>query len=709
MIFHEQLIFLLRVLCAEILVFGLLYVSYACAHHIIGRTASVTLRWCAVVTTGIWIVSVAFNLLLFMNQFTLVSAILLMGACVLLVMIFGMPVKVFLHFIRKDCVQLKRIYRLNRMSPYRWFFLVYAVFALLTFLRTTIIPLLGWDSLTYHGVKAGMWVQNDGPTTLVSPGGWGQYHRNFFGGGEVFTAWAMLPFHSDVLAGTVDAVQWLLLGLMLYALGQELGVRPRFRLVGVAYVLYIPALWLSVGSGYVEPGLLLMVMSGLLFAIRFLSCLDGRFMLMSLMALGVAGGIKITALPILLVVCLILFGTALFTGSHRIVLVKWILVSSLACALVVSPWFVRNIQQTGYPLASMPVSIAGITLGKATKTIEWYQNRPGLKSYDFFSEMNALRKMFLSPFQVSPHLSWLTVLPAFVFLSMVILWLRHRKKIAILMIGMVGVVLASFYHPGFSAVRLLWPHVSGRFLLPVLCPAVVVSFLWCKPHGKGANVYALFLLVGTMIHIARCAFYGWAPFEKGAVFVELVVTLMLMLVIRYFIVRDSGQIMLLGTAIVVPLVILPLLNAYRYHTRYKAALQSVVLHPVLPVYKYWIPAAQLLDERDVPLKIAVTAGPRQDADNWFMYFFMGRKLQNQLVYIPITKNGNILDFGPDGEMERNGDIIAWLNRVRINHITYVMSFAPRSLELLWMEKNPMLFKRLTGDGNIWGLYRVQDF
>ena len=153
----------------------------------------------------------------------------------------------------------------------------------------------------------------------------------------------------------------------------------------------------------------------------------------------------------------------------------------------------------------------------------------------------------------------------------------------------------------------------------------------------------------------------------------------------------------------IPLLLLPPLNIYRNHTHHKAASKSIVLHRI---QKYWRKAAVLVDSPDVSRRIAITSGPSQRSDNWFMYFFLGKRLQNELFYIPVTTDGRIIDFGPDSEREKSGDFDSWLSRLYKNKITHVMSFKPTSMELSWMKERPRLFKHLAGNKKTWGLYRL---
>jgi hypothetical protein len=84
---------------------------------------------------------------------------------------------------------------------------------------------------------------------------------------------------------------------------------------------------------------------------------------------------------------------------------------------------------------------------------------------------------------------------------------------------------------------------------------------------------------------------------------------------------------------------------------------------------------------------------------------MGSRLQNEIHYVPPTKDGRVAHFGPYGTFHQSIDREAWIARLRERDITEVLTFFPRSVEQQWMDENPALFQRLAGDVN-WALFRV---
>ena len=110
-----------------------------------------------------------------------------------------------------------------------------------------------------------------------------------------------------------------------------------------------------------------------------------------------------------------------------------------------------------------------------------------------------------------------------------------------------------------------------------------------------------------------------------------------------------------------------------------------------PVEPYWFGASTLVDDPGRPHRFAVTSGPWVMADNWFVYPFLGRKLQNEALYVSTAGDGSIHHFGSPAineEYSRAADFTSWLARLRRARATHVMSFSASSIELGWMESHP---------------------
>src|SRR5262249_42021968 len=104
------------------------------------------------------------------------------------------------------------------------------------------------------------------------------------------------------------------------------------------------------------------------------------------------------------------------------------------------------------------------------------------------------------------------------------------------------------------------------------------------------------------------------------------------------------------------------------------------------------------------MRVALTSGPHQRADNWLMYAFQGSHLQNRLFYIPLSLSGQIYPFN-DPQYAATADREAWLARLQASGIDAVFSFNPASIQLEWLKQSPDRFTPVVGDAS-WGLFLV---
>jgi hypothetical protein len=700
----DYLILTLRIISAEFLFLGFLYISYSLARHLVG-SSSIALKWCAAILILMTLTSLLFNLLITIHQFTIIAAVIALTIIILILTYFlKFNFYVIVNSISQDLAVLKKILISFKKSPFRYFFYIYFIFIIFIGLRTLILPMLGWDSLTYHAFKAGLWVQNHGPLTMNAPGGWAMA-LTMFGGGDAFIAWMMLPFHNDLLASMVDVIAWLSMGLALYTLAKEFEIKPIFRWIAAFYVLFIPALCFSVGSLYIEPSLNLVIVLGIIFLARYLHKRDKSSILLCLMAFSLALSIKITALPLLIIGYMILIISLFQNKSDFKKDFKWSIYGSLLVIILLSPWIIRNIDKTGYPFGNMPVRFIGLKLGQMTQSQEWYQNQPDLKSYNLQTEIDVLKKCFRSPIDATTNLSILTVVPLFLSIITFFQWLCYEKKIALLWIGICIAVIIQFYHPTFSKTRILWASVNARFLLPLVIPSVVFCFVWCRKNNKLTNILGFYLLSGALVHVFTIVLSNLQLVEK--IFIEILifafVSFTLLIILKGLIKKYTRYKIIFLSGFIFPILLLIPLQKYRYHTRNFAISQSILFYRL---FGFWAPAVNYIDTPPLSWQIAVTSGTTQNIPPWFLYYFLGKNLQNKIYYIPISKDGIIVDYGPNQFREKSFVFDSWYSRLSENKITHVMSFFPKSIELDWMKKKSNLFERLSGDGKSWGLYRV---
>jgi len=688
---------LLRCVVAQLLVGGAGYVACGLAFRLLPG-ASPALRWTAVGIAGLWLASVGGQLLLALGAFSPLPALALVGSAALIVYLDGRRRGGVLGSSGEERAALPAGAGTGRALG-----AIGLAVSIVVSVRALVLPIVAWDSLTYHAVKAGLWVQGGAYETLAAPGGWSIY-RTYVGGGELLLAWAMLPFRSDLLAGVVDVGVWLFLGLGLVALGEALGLPRGARWAGAAYVLALPAVARAVGSLYVDNAFALALIGALVLLLASVEQDRPPATLLALMALGVALGIKVFAAPVvlLLVPVLPLVHGRRFWQPRWL---GWTAAGTVAAGLAAAPWWLRNIRLTGYPLSPLPITIGGLPLGRANEALAWYLTRPRWVDAGWGDELMALGRMFgfpgLTPL-AEPTLGALTVVPV-VLGAAALLWMaRTQWRRALLVTASAAPLWIAFYGEGLRVTRLQWASVSGRYLLAAVAVGVVASLTWWTGSGWARRAYHGLLLLGAAALVALSDVRGWQGFEVlpglgcvGLAALGAVVGRR----VRAWSLRSQGR---WAAGVLAVLLALGALQAYRDATRETALRTSVALHPSP---RYWVTAALAVDTPRTARRIAVTAGAAQDADNWMLYPFLGSRLQNELLYVPVTEDGTLVEPAPGNDPAGAASFSAWLQRLADLEVTEIISFRPASLELAWMELRPDRFERIAGDRRSWGLYR----
>jgi hypothetical protein len=694
-----MLSFLARAALAQLLIGAAFIICHVVSARLLGRVPTM-LRWVGLVASAGWLASLAFQLLAAFSAFHLLGATLVLSA--LTAAVLGTcGVGSSRRWLARDARFLRRIGRLLRRSPHRWLVVAFFAASVPIVVRPLILPPLAWDSLTYHGVKAAMWVQNNGRLEMHGPGTW-SYYPNMWAGGEVFTSWAMLLFHGDLLAMEVDVVQWIALGLALVALARELGIREPYASAATGFALVVPTLRISIGSGYVETALLAMAVSAMALAVRFLERGSLGALYLSACASGVAAGIKFPFLPVsslTLAVCAIRtisLKTPLATRAVRVT------VAASLFALVLAPWPWNAYRETGLPFSPLPVELLGKRLGRATPEMEWYMARPDSASPGE-SAWGRLRQALLDE-RMGPGLTTMVAV-AVSLAAWPLLWRRHR--LGLLLVGSTILATWAAYHaPSLEVIRGSFASSAVRFLLPALLPSIIVSAALCRSLPRFGRAYFLFLLAGTFFQLLLYLPYGLsAPGARalGALVACLAVGAVVVRWIVLLPVRTGYRAAVLAALVAFALVGLKML---RDDLRFELFRREFLIHPIHP---YWLEAAAIVDRPQTPHRIAVTSGPWQDLDNWVVYPFLGRALQNQVTYVPVSRDGAIHHFGLgslNDQYVRTADLARWEARLREQDFTEVMSFRPPSIELDWMESHPAQFRRLAGEAGDWGLFAV---
>ncbi|HRZ11831.1 MAG TPA: hypothetical protein P5567_05190 [Kiritimatiellia bacterium] len=677
--------------------------AYALSLRLAGQGSALR-RLCATVIVAMALATILFHALIGCGQFRLAIAMAALACLAAATLRWIVPPAEWRERWLDDLARFRRAGSLllstgARRAGAALIFL----FMLLALTRTLLLPPLGWDTLTYHGVKAALWAQQGRPDLFPAPGGWGSKIL-LPGGSELLQAWALLPFRSDLLLGFLDFVFWLALGAFIVQFARELGLTTKAGALGALYLLFLPALRLQIGSGYGELPLMCALLGGLSYSIHFLRQRDPPSLVIAFAAFGMAAGIKAHVWPALAWAGLVLLAGACCRGRASARKCRPALLAGiLAALLMVLPWPALNLRAGRLPLSPFPIRVAGLVLGESTPSYHTYHHREGVRHGDLREEIQAGRDLFATPLSTWPHLGLLTLPLGVAGWISLVRFRRMGAANALLLAGFIGLTAWVFWGPSFAVIRLLWSTTSARFLLPAFVPASLLglAWLWTKPRLRLVLAAALILL--ALLHAGRAACQGWAPFEFRVIpkSAGLLAALAASLVILSRINRRAVVSGVVTAALLAAS--LTAIQKERDHLRYKALKQSIVLHWV---ENPWADGARALDDPAVPRRLAVTTGIDYNGDNWFLYFFLGRRFQNTVTYISPTASGRVLDAQSVEELRDRVDSRAWLRRLGQAGITHVVSLAPESLELAFMTKHPGLFTPVAGDGGTWGVFEV---
>jgi hypothetical protein len=683
--------------CAVLLIAATFVASYRVAWLLAGHGAFV-LRLAGTMVIGCWSATIGFHLLRIFGLFNPITGVIiaLLMATVSMRALRGTSTRVLL---RRDARVVRKLASGLRRSPWFPALLFFVPFIVLRITRAMFQPALSWDTLTYHGPRAIMFVQSGAFTFEPAPGTWSVF-RNVFAGGEVLWAWAMLPFHNDVLASFTNAVQWLGVGLATWAFGRSLRLREPYAFLAGVLVLFIPTLQLEIPSGYVEPPLYLAFMVSLAAAVDMLRRPQASRFVLGMMAAGLAIGIKQLTAPPLALVCLFMLWRML--GSPRVQ--GWRLAMGLGLVAVILPplpWIVHAWIDTGAPFSPVPFRIFGLTLGEAAPHFAWHIQQDVSAAYTLKGEWAALKAIFAAPGFAQEAMGLFSLIPIVLIPAGLRRLFRSSRSAGWLVLVVSIVMWASLYFPGLSVARMLQPANMSRYVMGVVLVGLPLSLFGVAVWPRVVKVLAGVLWCCFAYNAISYALRGWAQFEPtlicsglagGAVWGSILLSLM----------RKPTAVRLFAGLAVTWLALVGLRHG-QLAFRYEAARQSEQLHWIL---RYWADGAEAIDNPGTSHEVAVTAGPTQVAGYWFTYFFFGSELQNRMHYVPVTTDGQIAHFGPNDMRRRLADRDAWLHRLDERGITHVVTFKPNSVERDWIRQLPGQFEQLQGAED-WGVFRIR--
>lgn len=569
-----------------------------------------------------------------------------------------------------------------------------ALLVLVRLCRGLAAPPLAWDMLTYHLVKVARWIRTGGLAPELAPDRWDGYEY-FPYGGDALWAWAMLPFHGDAPLAFACVLVWLAALVTVYALARELGADGRMALIGALALVLNPSSASFVTSGYVENTSLFFLLAGALFVVRVLAGTASSFEpALAVAAFSLAAGVKASGLPLLALALVTLAVASLVRRSGRIrPAAIWIISIALIAGL---PPYARALLDRGSTVYPHALRIAGRTLAEGhPMTLEAVRGTLD-RSMGYFTPGNLIWDLLhrradrdlLNP-------GWGGALLAVLGVAGIVVVLRRGPRpVVAFLAAFAGLSLALLFSPDTLALRARWSWIIGRFMLPALGSlAALAAASGGTAMMLGLSSAALLGILGSLPHGFSYEDVAAASRVGGLALVGAAVAI---LAAKEFRRRAGAWASALASAIVLSAVG-GTWAAIRVEARpaiWKAAFErrAFELHPFVPAYGSAYVLWQAVDD-GVAHRIAVSAGWYPPGDNWFRYPLFGRRLQNDVLYVPVTADGSIVDTrlaASSGRLSRE----AWVRRLVTRRVDLVVLLAPDPPEGAWVRGLPRLFPTL---------------
>lgn len=640
--------------------FLFIYISYA----IVFKEKSGIFRIEYSFTVFFFLIFIEFFSLLFLGIFKPFYIFIIPFLLSLFVNFFVLSFKNFFKLIRKDFNLLIRIIKAEKK-------ILLFLPVLMVLLRVSILPPLGWDALTCHLPKAVLWAKYGKFNFMECPGGF-NFYQTYFAGGSILPAYVLAFFKNDLLLNFIDIFYYFLLFITIFSFLRKIKTGKENIFSGTLYFLTIPTVLLSLGTLYVDIFLILFLLKAVFHLFNFIKTRMSLDRYLFFISLGIAISIKVSILPGAVILLISFFIISLKN-------LKAVILPFFLFLLTFSFWIFENIKFTGYPLGYFPLKIMNLELGKETEAYKWYIHRDELKYSNLKDEIHSFFYLFGLPFK-SFGIGFFSFIPLIIYFALFKKFFKENNFFYIVMILFFLSFFILYFHPNFKVVRILWYKVNGRIFLPYFAPIFLLTLRLEK------KFYGYFLFFSSLLNLIACLFYGWS-------IIEFFILPFLFFIFLIFLVKPKY----------ILIILLFLILIIKIEFRNYFINNSIVFHPIPSEWKEFV---EILDTKESK-KIAITSGPCQNNDNWFLFYIFGKNLQNEIFYIPPTLSGKVIDFDEEYTIKKYANFESWYSRLKRKGITHILSFYPPSIEIEWMSKRPEKFKMLAGQRKSYGLFLLK--
>ncbi len=556
-------------------------------------------------------------------------------------------------------------------------------------LRGLFRPPLSWDSLMYHLLLTGTWLQQGNLAPVF-----GAYPVNYYGfvpaNGSVWFWWWMAPSHSELYVNLASLPHWTLLGLAAGGVARRLGAARSWPLASFL-VLLTPTVVRFAATQYVDIFLGAALVAAAYFGLRWLREPRAGEAALAGMGLGLAAGAKVLGLPYAAALAGALVLGALGLGAWRRRPAHLALALVLAVALG-GYFYLRNVAWGAGPLALTCEGSArgeqGVvvpSIPRANSVLQLWRTVGQTQLLDAFLGITRPQSVELG---VGPQA--LVLLAAVLALPFAVG--RARRREGLVAASQVAAELAFWLTVPFSAQLHIFANI--RYLIPGLALALAggaaiaertLSEPWRRGLALALAVQSLLQLHAEMPHGVRIAL---AAADLAAVALALSPSL------RGLVVRRAP--LVAGLAVVLAVAAAPALARFRVEDRPRALATEWTAHQTSA--RLFAAGWAWLARFGGNGAVAVSNAP----GNYFVYPAMGPYLERRVVFANVNRAdlANAAQY-PNCDPRVDLSPEAWIANLRKHGIRWVLlgrypefDFSP---EGNWAAGRPDLFALRYGD------------
>lgn len=489
-------------------------------------------------------------------------------------------------------------------------------------LRGLLRPPLSWDSLMYHLLLAGRWLQEGNLLPVLGP-----HPTNFYGynpaNGSLWLWWWMAPSHSELYVNLAFASHVVLLGLAVGALARSLGARSQWPLASFLVVL-TPVVARFAATQYVDVPMAALLLAALFFGHRWLGEPRGSDALLAGLAGGLAVGTKHLALPYAAALALMVLGLA--RGRWKARLRQ--LAALLPLLLLLGGFFyLRNVALGTSPLAVecerpgqvAPGALPSFPRQETVAALAGRLIREGslLEAFLGTTRLPSL-ELGLGP----QALLWLPI-------ALALPWLPGRSRsLAWIAWAQVLTELVLWVFVPFAASNHVYANV--RYLVPMLGLAVAAGLAAAEVRGVPARWLGL---LGLALAIQDLLMLHAEMPRQVRVAVGLADLLFVAFVLSPRLRSWASARWRAGSvvAVVVLVLLAPALGSFRVAHREAAFARELTAH--LTGTRFFASAWGWLDRHGGDGSVAVVSSP----GSYFVYPAMGPHLERKAIYVNVNR------------------------------------------------------------------------